>query len=269
MVLAGVVFSGRFDDPAEVGRALVTMVAFCLASSAVYVFNDWHDREEDRRHPTKWQRPIASGQISSVRAFALTVACAVAALGLAALVEWQVSAVIGLYLGMMAVYTLALRRLPIVDIVVIALGFLLRASAGAVAVDVPLSRWLFVCTLLLALTLAIGKRRHELSRLQGNTHLHRESLAGYARLDLDRWIVVTSALTLIAYAAYTVAVPSYGRSLPMILTLPFVAACLWRYLYLVLRKGLGGTPESLVLRDKWLFGGILAWAGVVAIVLLG
>ncbi len=266
VVLAGVVFSGRFDERAEVIQALLTLVAFCFASSAVYVFNDWHDREEDRRHPTKWSRPIAAGVVPTPTALTLAASAAVLALGLAATVSWSVVGVIFAYLSIMALYTIVLRSIPIIDLLIIASGFILRALAGAVAVNVPLSSWLFACTLLLALSLGLGKRRHELRELQGETLHHRRSLAGYARLDLERLIVFTSLFTIIAYAVYSLAVPTYGRSLPMIVTLPFVVVSIWRYLYLVLRKNQGGSPELLVIKDRPLFGGILLWAISVAIV---
>jgi 4-hydroxybenzoate polyprenyltransferase len=167
----------------------------------------------------------------------------------------------------MGAYTLWLRRLPVVDLLGIAAGFLLRAWAGAVAVEVPLSNWLFLCTLLLALLLGLGKRRHELRLLAGAATHHRLSLAGYALLNLDRWIIATSAATILAYTLYAATGPSFGRSLPMLITVPFVVVGIVRYALLILRHGLGGSPETLLLRDRWLFSTILLWTAAVGFVL--
>jgi 4-hydroxybenzoate polyprenyltransferase len=253
VVLAGVVFSGRAGDPTYLIKAVLALVAFCLCSSAVYVLNDWHDRAEDRLHPTKRRRPIASGQVSTPLGFSI---------------RPLVAGVLAAYLGLMVLYTLFLRRLPIFDILAIAIGFVLRAVAGAATVSVPLSLWLFVCTMLLALLLGLGKRRHELRMLHGETSHHRPSLVGYRQLQLDKVMIAVTVLTFSAYLAYTLAVPSYGRSLPMALTVPFVALALARYLYLVFRRNLGGSPEWLLVRDRPLFGSIVAWALAVGTVLL-
>ncbi len=267
VVLAGVVFSGQADQPEQLINALVAMMAFCLVSSAVYVFNDWHDRDEDRLHPTKRRRPIASGEISARSALVFSSVLLIAALAIALTVSLQLSGIILLYAGLMVAYTLWLRETALLDVLTIAIGFVLRAVAGAVAVSVPLSVWLFACTVLLALMLGLGKRRQELRMLHGDTSHHRPSLAGYAHIDLDRVILGIAAFTLGAYIFYSLAVPTFGRRLPMILTAPFVAIAIWRYLYLVFRRNLGGAPEVLLVRDRPLFLSILAWAIVVAIVL--
>jgi 4-hydroxybenzoate polyprenyltransferase len=268
VVLAGVVFSGRAGDPTYLIRAALALVAFCLCSSAVYVFNDWHDRAEDRLHPTKRRRPIALGQVSTPGALALAGGMAAVALMLGVSIRPLVAGVLAAYLGLMVLYTLFLRRLPIFDILAIAIGFVLRAVAGAATVSVPLSVWLFVCTMLLALLLGLGKRRHELRMLHGETSHHRPSLVGYGQLQLDKVMLAVTALTFSAYLAYTLVVPSYGRSLPMALTVPFVALALARYLYLVFRRNLGGSPEWLLVRDRPLFASIVAWALAVGAVLI-
>ena len=268
VVLAGVVFSGQAGDPSQLLRAIVATLGFCLASSAVYVFNDWHDRAEDQRHPTKCRRPVAAGDVSPGMARILSVALSLAAVIVTLLVSPALAGIILLYLAMMTVYTVWIRRFAFVDVVVIAIGFVLRALAGAVAVAVPLSVWLFACTFLLAVFLGLGKRRHELRMLHGHTERHRPSLAGYARINLDHAIVAVAVLTCAAYVFYAFAVPTFGRVLPMFLTVPFVVIAIGRYLYLVLRRNLGGSPEVLLFRDRSLLASIIAWSASVALVLV-
>jgi 4-hydroxybenzoate polyprenyltransferase len=267
VVLAAVVFSGQANEAGQVGRALVATFAFCLVSSAIYAFNDWHDRAEDRLHLVKYQRPVASGAISPAMALGLSGILLIASLGLAVAISVQLGVVILVYAALMATYTIWLRRVALLDVLTIALGFVLRAVAGAVAVSVPLSIWLFVCTLLLALLLGAGKRRQELRMLGGQTAHRRPSLRGYARLDLDRVMVIIAVSTAAAYGLYALAVPTYGRDLPMFVTVPFVVLAIGRYLYLVFRRNLGGAPELLLLHDRWLLLGIVAWSIATAIVL--
>lgn len=267
VVLAGVAFSGQASDPAQLARAVVAVLAFCLVSSAVYGFNDWHDRVEDRLHPTKRFRPIAAHEAPPSAALGLSGGLLVISVVVAWLIAVPLAGVILVYAFLMAAYTIWFRRLPIVDVLTIATGFVLRAIGGAVAVAAPISMWLFVCTLLLALMLGLGKRRHELRMLHGETMHHRPSLAGYARIGLDRVMLVVGLLTLGAYTLYSIAVPSYGRTVPMIATLPFVAVAIVRYLYLVLRLNQGGSPEVLLIRDRPLFLSIAVWSVAVAIVL--
>ncbi len=267
VVLAGVVFSGQAAEPAQLLRALVATFAFCIASSAIYAFNDWHDRAEDRLHPIKYMRPVASGAIAPPIALGFGGMLLVAACSIALLISPGLVAVIIIYAVLMLAYTLWFRRIAILDVLAIALGFVLRAIAGAGAVSVPLSAWLFVCTLLLALTLGLGKRRHELRMLGGQTERRRPSLAGYARFDLDRLILVIAILTAGAYALYALAVPTYGRDLAMFVTVPFVVIAIGRYLFLVFRRNLGGAPEALLVHDRPLFLSIVAWSVATAIVL--
>ena len=267
IVFAGVVFSGQVGEPSAVARAVLAFVAFCLVSSAVYVFNDWHDREEDRLHPTKCWRPIAARQVSPMAALVLASALLVLALSVSVWVSPDLLVVVGAYAALMAAYTLWLRQVPVFDIVAIAAGFVLRAWAGAVAVEVPLSNWLFLCTMLLALFLGLGKRRHELRMLHHDVAHHRPSLAGYAKLNMDWVIVAVAIVTVLAYALYALSIPSYGRSLSMVITVPFVVAGIGRYLYLVLRRNLGGSPENLLLRDRPLFVAIILWILAVGSVL--
>lgn len=267
VVLAGVAFSGQAGDAGQLLRAIVAMMAFSVASSAVYAFNDWHDRAEDRLHPIKHQRPVASGAIAPPIALAFGGGLLLAACVIALSISANLAAIILAYALLTLAYTLWFRRIAIVDVLTIALGFVLRALAGAVVVSVPLSVWLFVCTLLLALMLGLGKRRHELRMLGGRTERRRPSLAGYARFDLDRLMLATALLTAGAYTLYALTVPTYGRDLAMLVTVPFVVLAIGRYLVLVFRHNLGGAPEMLLVRDGPLFLSIVAWSVTTAIVL--
>jgi 4-hydroxybenzoate polyprenyltransferase len=259
VVLAGLVFSGNAGNPELVLRAVLATFAFCLVSSSMYVFNDWHDRAEDGLHPLKQLRPIASGAIQPERALGLGIALLGMGLILAAAVSLAVALVVLTYALLMVAYTLRFREIAVVDILVIATGFVLRAIAGAVAVSVSISVWLFVCTLLLALMLGVGKRRQEVNAQGTGGGLRRPSLSSYSRSNLDAWLAGLGVMTILAYTLYTFAVPSYGRGLPMIVTVPFVIAAIGRYLYLVFRFNLGGSPEILLVRDRILLGCIVSW----------
>jgi 4-hydroxybenzoate polyprenyltransferase len=267
VVLAGVMFSGEASDPAQVLRALIATFAFCLVSSAIYVFNDWHDRAEDRLHPTKRFRPIASREINAATAFVFGASLLVAATFIGLVVNPVLMGILSLYAGLMLAYTFWFRKLAVIDVLTIAIGFVLRALAGAVAVAVPISAWLFACTMLLALLLGLGKRRQELRMLKGQVENRRPSLVGYAQIDLDRVMLLAGALTVGAYTLYALTVPTFGRDYPMIITVPFVAIAVIRYLFLVFRLNLGSAPEVLVVQDKPLFLSILAWSIAVAVVL--
>jgi len=268
VVLAGVVFSGQAGEGAQLARALIATFAFCLISSAVYAFNDWHDRAEDRLHPVKFKRPVASGEVSPAKALLFGGVLLGAAAGTALAISVSLAGIVMVYALLMGAYTVWFRRIAVLDVLTIAFGFVLRALAGAVAVAVPLSAWLFVCTLLLALMLGLGKRRHEIRMLGGSTTRRRPSLPGYARIDLDRLILVIAALTAGAYTLYALAVPTYGRGLAMFVTVPFVLLAIARYLHLVFRLNLGGAPEVLLVQDRVLFLSIVAWSVTTAAVLL-
>jgi 4-hydroxybenzoate polyprenyltransferase len=267
VVLAGVVFSGNATDPDLLVRAIIAFAAFCLVSSAMYVFNDWHDRAEDRLHPTKRFRPIASGEVPADRAIGLAIALLGIGLVVAALISIALAAVVLAYALLIICYTLWLRQVPFVDLCVIAIGFVLRALAGTVAVNVSISSWLFICTLLLALLLGMGKRTGEIFQVKETRKPHRSTLDRYRRLNVTRLLLVTGLSTVAAYLMYTLAVPAYGRSVPMVVTAPFVAAGVGRYLWLVIREHRGSAPERLLFEDAPLLAAIVAWGLAVATVL--
>ena len=195
VVLAGVVFSGQATDGAQLLRALVAAVAFCVVSGSMYAFNDWHDRVEDRLHPVKRRRPVASGAVSSSLALAASGGLALAAFFIGWTISAALAGIILAYALLMLAYTGWFRRIAVLDVLTIAAGFVLRALAGAVAVAVPLSGWLFVCTLLLALLLGLGKRRHELRMLSGANGRRRPDQAGYDRFKGDQLKQAIAVLT--------------------------------------------------------------------------
>jgi 4-hydroxybenzoate polyprenyltransferase len=267
VVLAGLVFAEAASQPRAVAEALIALVAFVLASGAVYAFNDFRDVEADRLHPEKRSRPIAARDVSERAAIWFGIVLAVAATGIGALVHPLLGGIVIAYVVMMVAYTVWFKRIPILDVTVIAIGFVMRAVGGAVAVDVPISAWLLLCAFLLALFLGFGKRRAESISLGDGATRHRAALQGYTAPLLDQLVGITAVSALVTYAVYTVVSTSAPPNDSMLFTVPFVAFAIFRYLFLVYGRGLGGSPEGLLLRDRWLLGSVVLWA-VVALVLV-
>jgi 4-hydroxybenzoate polyprenyltransferase len=227
-------------------------VCFCAVSSGIYLVNDLRDVEADRLHPVKRLRPLAAGEIGARAAAALAALLLLAGLGGSLALPGAFTGVLAGYALMQFVYTFALKRIPYVDVFVIAIGFVLRAVAGATALTVRISPWLLLCTFLLALFLALCKRRHEKILLEQGGAQHREALAGYDRNLLDIQIGITSSATLVCYSIYTLSeetVLRFGTN-RLGLTIPFVVFGLFRYLELVYRHDEGGRPEKVLLTDK-------------------
>jgi 4-hydroxybenzoate polyprenyltransferase len=272
VVLAGIVFSLQAASIEQLLRALTAFVSFCLLSSAGYVFNDLKDLENDRYHPRKCQRPLASGRISPRTARALVVGLIVVGMGCAALLGGRFTMVAGAYLTLSLAYTLLLKRIVLLDVMGIAFMFLLRATAGVDALKPrpALSPWLLVCTLFLALFLAVVKRRHERVTLSEDAQKHRSILAEYPPELLDQLVPVVTGSTIIAYALYTIT-PAGGAhtatSGKMVYTIPFVIYGIFRYLYLVYRQGKGGAPSELLLTDGPLLLNVLLWGLVIFLIL--
>ncbi len=262
-VLAGVVFSGEALLPGALLSALLTFVAFCALSSAVYAANDALDVKEDRKHPLKRQRPVASGEISPRAAFAYAALLAVAGLSLGFFINAGVGLAGLAYLALQAVYTPVLKHLAVLDVMSISGGFVLRALAGVAAVGSPVSPWLIVCTGLLTLFLGFSKRRHELATLGEGAVGHRRNLREYSVPMLDQMMNIMISATLIAYSLYTFTV--YENQL-MMSSIPFVVYGVFRYMLLVHRDG-GGNPDTLLLADRPLQVTLLLWLGVVMFVI--
>jgi 4-hydroxybenzoate polyprenyltransferase len=269
LVFAGLLFGGRLLEPAAVFRATATFAIFCALSGAVYLFNDIADREADTRHPLKRTRPIAAGLLP-VRV-ALVAAGLLAAAGVqgALLVSRRVGLAAAAYLALLLLYSAGLKNVVIVDVLAIAAGFVLRAVAGAVAVEVPISDWLLVCTTLLALFLALSKRRHELTLLGEGATGHRRILEEYSPYLLDQMVAVVTASTLIAYCVYATSPDTAARlgTSRLGLTIPFVLYGIFRYLYLVHQKRGGGSPAAMLVTDRPLLACVALWAMSVALIL--
>ena len=266
LVFAALVFAKRFLDPSSILLSLAAFALFCAASSATYLLNDVCDAESDRRHPTKRYRPVASGALPAGAAllFAAILGTVAVAGGLALRVPFGLTVVA--YLVLQVGYSLLLKDVVILDVLCISASFVLRAGAGAEVLDVEFSSWLMICAALLALFLAVAKRRYELVELD-DAVTHRPSLAQYTPKMLDQMIAVVTAATLMAYTLYTIdakTVAKFGTD-NLKYTIPFVLYGIFRYLYLVYSRHEGGDPSRHLLTDKpllldvFLFGLASAW----------
>ena len=269
VIFAALLFSQTFTEPAHVIRSLAAFVLFCAVSSAVYIFNDILDLENDRSHPTKSKRPIAAGEVSIVQGAVLGVTLALAAVCL----SWWLSPGFALpvmtYLVSNILYSLWLKRVVIVDVMIISSGFVIRAVAGGVVIGVQVSEWLILCTILLSLFLGFTKRRQELAQLEGVAANTRAILREYSVAFLDQMISIVTAATVVAYFLYTMAPETRAKLgtpyLPV--TIPFVLYGIFRYLYLVHQKHLGENPTGALYADRPLFLTVLLWAATAGIIL--
>jgi 4-hydroxybenzoate polyprenyltransferase len=268
-VFAGLLFGNQLTNVHAGLLSSATFAIFCGLSGAVYVFNDVSDRTADQAHPLKRFRPIASGQLSVRTALGAGALIAGIAMGGAIAVSPALGLVAGTYLVLLLAYSAALKHVVIMDVLMIAAGFVLRAVAGAVAVDVPISHWLLVCTTLLALFLALSKRRHELTLLAEGASGHRRILGEYSPYLLDQMISVVTASTLMAYSVYATS-PETAAKLGtdrLAWTIPLVLYGLFRYLYLVHQKRGGGSPAAMLLTDRPLLACVGLWAICVMLLL--
>lgn len=269
IVFAALVFARRLFDPAAVAYALAAFLIFCALSGAVYLLNDVSDRDADRRHPRKSSRPIAAGDLSPAAALLWAAGLIAAGLVTAFWLDTGLGVVSTAYVALQALYTRALKHLVILDVMAIAGGFVLRAVAGGQAIDVPVSNWLLVCTILLALFLGLSKRRHELTLLATGAGEHRRILEEYDPYLLDQMISVVAASTLVAYIIYCLSPETTERFGPhwLVLTVPFPIYGIFRYLYIVHRKDGGGSPADALLNDRPLLACVAAWGLTVVAVI--
>lgn len=270
-IFAALVFDRQLLTLAPLLRTLAGFVLLCLASGLVYIINDLVDLPRDRQHPTKRLRPLASGRLT-VRA-ARSASAILAALTLAASLALNLSfgLIVAVYVASNLLYSFWLKHVPIIDVFVVASGFLLRVAAGVALLTVErFSPWLYVCTTLLALYIGFGKRRAELVLLADGANAHRRVLDGYTIPLLDQLIVIVSATTIVAYSLYTFSAPNLPSNHLMMLTIPFVIYGIFRYLYLVQVENAGGAPEDLFTTDKPLMATFFLWGlAVVAALYLG
>jgi len=269
-VFAGLVFAQKLFTP-SVWPALGAFAVFCALSGSVYLVNDAADREKDRLHPDKKWRPIASGRLPAGTAVTAAAVLVVAALAGSLVLSRPLAVVALAYAVLLGAYSVWLKHVVIVDVIVVAIGFVLRAVAGAVAIDVGISGWLLICTVLMALFLALGKRRHEYLTLGEAAVRHRPILAEYSAGLLDQMIAVVTASTVTAYALYTMSPETVAKFETHLLpvTLPFVLYGIFRYLYLLYRRQLGGNPSELFLNDGPLLVNTLLWILAVALIIYG
>ena len=268
-IFGALIFAQRLDHGVDVLRTAAAFVLFCALSGAVYIFNDLVDLEKDRAHVKKRSRPIASGQIAPVAAAAFGIALAALAMAGAFTLSSGFGVVAVIYLAVNLLYSFYIKGLVILDVMTVALGFVLRAVGGAEVISVPISEWLILCTTLLALFLGFCKRRNELTLLQAAAADHRAILREYSVAFLDQMISVVTASTVIAYAFYAMSpeVQTKLHTRYLGLTVPFVLYGIFRYLYLLNMKGEGGNPAHTLLHDRPLMANVLLW-GLTCIALL-
>jgi 4-hydroxybenzoate polyprenyltransferase len=261
IVFAALIFAVKLLDPAATAKAAAAFLIFCGLSGAVYLINDVSDREQDRQHPIKQMRPIASGAVSPGTALATALVLGTIALAAAFALRPPFAIAAAAYLALFVVYTRWLKHVVVLDVMAIAIGFVLRAVAGGLVIDVRISNWLLICTMLGALFLGLAKRRHEITLLAGGAKGHRRILEEYDPYLLDQMIGVVAAATMVAYIIYCVSpeTQAYFGTQWMVLTTPFPIYGLFRYLYLVHRKAGGGSPSDLLVSDRPLLACVLLW----------
>ena len=269
VVFAALIFAKELNHLPALETSLLAFLIFCLLSSAVYLFNDVLDMASDRQHPVKSQRPIASGRIAKKTALSLAFLLMLAGLSASFGLNLEFGIVALGYLLWTTFYSLALKQVVILDVMAVSIGFVLRAVAGAVAIGVEISSWLLVCTVLLALFLSLGKRRHELVLLEEEAASHRKILTEYSPYFLDQMMAVVTASTVVAYCFYTLS-PEIEHKLNtryLSLTIPFVLYGIFRYLYLIHQKESGGNPTQMLLNDKPILINVILWIMAVLIIL--
>jgi 4-hydroxybenzoate polyprenyltransferase len=281
-LFVGLIFAQQLFTLTSFERASVAFVVFCLASSSVYIFNDLLDLERDRQHPTKSKRPLASGNLpvswAIVTIAILLLGCAGLTLLIASIPIQQPDIFASLgganvlfaltivsYILLMALYSVQLKHIVLLDVFIIASGFVLRILAGAVVIPVVISPWLYLVTILLSLFLALSKRRHELVLLQGEASNHRQILKEYSLPLLDQLITIVIAATIMAYSLYTFQGPTGNHRL--MITIPLVLYGMFRYLYLMHMRMEGGFPEEVLLRDRHMLGTVVLCTVLIIIVL--
>lgn len=263
-VFAGVIFSKNFFNLILIEKTLLAFLFFCMISSSVYVLNDMIDVNKDKIHPKKKDRPLATGTIKMWQAGILLLILSIVSIIFSFKLNEYFGYIIITYFTMNTLYSLKLKHIVIVDIMIIATGFVLRAVSGAVVIDVLISPWLLICTIFLALFLALNKRKNELLVLDENAKEHRKILDEYSIELINQMLPIVTSGTIISYALYTF---TGTRTVAMMVTIPFVLYGVFRYQYLALNKGMGGSPELVLLKDAPLIINIMLW-GLTSITIL-
>jgi 4-hydroxybenzoate polyprenyltransferase len=267
-LFAALIFAKEYESPEKIGLTVLAFVAFCLGTSAIYLFNDVIDRDQDKQHPIKSKRPIASGRVPIVAAITLAVLLLLGGTVLSLVINVATCMALLIYVVINVCYSIVLKHVVIIDVMTIAAGFILRAVAGGLAISVPISPWLLVCTTLLALFMGFGKRRHELSLLTDGAGNHRRSLDNYSLPFLDQMISVVTSSTVVAYAFYTLSpeVIVHFKTRWLSSTIPFVLYGIFRYQFLIFKREEGGSPTKLLLTDPPLLICVVLWLAAVLII---
>jgi 4-hydroxybenzoate polyprenyltransferase len=273
VVFAGLIFSRNFGEADLLLRSVEAFVVFCLLSGVIYLVNDIADIDKDRHHPTKCQRPLASGALKKSTALAAALLLALAGLFLAGRLGQGFLVVACLFAALNLVYSFGLKRIVLLDVTAISLSFVLRAIGGVEALrgldpTIAISPWLLICTLFLSLLLAFCKRRHELVYIEDAAN-HRESLQEYSPALLDQLVGISASGSVLSYSIYTIwpeTVEKFGTA-NLVYTVPLVLIGIMRYLYLVYKKEKGGSPSDLLLHEKFLLVDVLAWIVLVVVIL--
>lgn len=268
VVFAGLIFAGRFHEGGLVLTTLGAFAAFCLLSSSVYIVNDLADAARDRLHPLKRKRPVASGRLGKTAALTLSLSLAVVSLAWSFYLQPLFGVLAAGYWGLMVVYSFVLKHEVILDVFVIASGFVIRAIGGAVVISVYISPWLIVCTILFALFLSLCKRRSEVASA-GAAGEQRETLRHYTLQFVDQLLSVVTSATVVSYTLYAFQSDTAAEENALIWTVPFVLYGIFRYLYLVYVKNMGESPETMILKDRPLLLSLLLWAGFAIMLLWG
>jgi 4-hydroxybenzoate polyprenyltransferase len=267
IIFAGLIFSENLLNITLLLYSFIAFILFCFISGAVYIINDIIDKEHDKLHPTKAQRPIASGRVKTGEALLFSLIIIAITVPLSFYLEFNFGLTASIYLAVMILYSLGLKRIIILDVIIISLGFVIRGIAGALVIKVTISSWLLICTTFLALFLALGKRRHELIFLAKDASYHRKQLVNLTPHLLDQMISIATAGAIISYSLYTMSEETVSKFGPhLIYTLPFVLYGILRYLYLIYKEGLGGNPSMILIKDKPLLINVALWiiaAGII------
>lgn len=268
-VFAGIVFANEplLGDLRNVVQVLAAFMLWCIVASSVYLINDLVDIRKDREHPKKRYRPLASGHLAPAAAITAVLIFLSIGLPIAWSIKHSLGMVLAFYVLMQLAYSFHLKHVVIVDVFIIAAGFVLRTVSGAVVIDVPISSWLLICTGLLALFLALAKRRHEMVLLESGAGTHRRVLEDYSTELVQEMISIVTASTIIAYILYTLEptnphIPREPFPL-MLVTVPFVVYAIFRYLYLVYKKDEGGSTEEMLLKDWPMLIDVMLWGATV------
>ena len=269
IVFAALIFAVKLLDPAALANASAAFLIFCALSGAVYLINDVSDRDADRQHPLKCMRPVAAGEISPGLALGFAVVLSAAAVTGSFALNRSFGMAAVAYLALQVLYTRSLKHVVVLDVMAIAIGFVLRAVAGGLVINVHISNWLLVCTMLGALFLGLAKRRHEITLLAAGAKGHRRILEEYDPYLLDQMIGVVAASTMVAYIIYCASpeTHAYFGTEWLVLTTPFPIYGLFRYLYLVHRKEGGGSPSDMLLKDRPLLACVALWGIVVVMII--